>query len=117
MKSTMVSVRLNQDTWTRYMAAAQSLGIPLATYLRSRLEQEDQLRDHQRQLEATMTTFLRTVEQSRSVRAAPAGPAGEAHLAPGVLAEMLLLLRMVAGPQNATVAQKEVERRGLKAWS
>ena len=34
----------------------------------------------------------------------------------GVAIEQLLLLRTIAGPQNATIVQKEVERRGLETW-
>lgn len=115
MKSTMVGFRLNREVWTRYLAAAEAQGVSLATYLRGRLEQQDQLQEHQRQLERTLAALHRAVEQSASARAA--GPAQSQTVAPAVMVEMLLLLRSLAGPQAATVVQKEVERRGLKSWS
>ncbi len=115
MKSTMVSIRLDREPWTRYAAAAEAQGVPLATYLRGRLEQQDELREHQRQLERTLTALHRAVEQSASARPPP--PAPSQGMPTSVLLEMLLLLRSVAGPQTAMVAQKEVERRGHKTWS
>jgi hypothetical protein len=115
MKSTMVGFRLSREVWTRYVAAAEAQGVSLATYLRGRLEQQDQLQEHQRQLERTLTALHRAVEHSASARPAP--PAQSQATPPAILVEMLLLLRSLAGPQTATVAQKEVERRGLKSWS
>lgn len=35
---------------------------------------------------------------------------------PGTLVEILLLLRLLAGPQKAALAQAEVHRRGLETW-
>ncbi len=115
MKSTMVGFRLNREVCTRYQAAAEARGVSLATYLRDRLEQQDRFQEHQRHLERTLAALHRAVEQSASAR--PSAPAQSQGMAPAVLLEMLLLLRSLAGPQAATVAQKEVERRGLKTWS
>jgi hypothetical protein len=35
---------------------------------------------------------------------------------PGTIVEILLLLRLLAGPQRAALAQGEVHRRGLETW-
>ena len=107
MESTSVSFRLENDVWARYSAAAQARGVTLATYLRRRLERQDQL-------ESELASLRHAVEHAASNGSA-AGT-GKASIAPGALVEMLLLLRSLAGPQKATVAQKEVERRGLETW-
>ncbi len=106
MTSVAVGLRLPREAWARYSAAAQGLGIPLGTYLRQRLDEKDRLDE---QLAA-----LRAELEPRMASAAPAG--GSPTFAAGLLVEVLLMLRMVAGPQNANVARKEVERRGLETW-
>jgi hypothetical protein len=106
MTSVAVGLRLPRQAWTRYSAAAQGLGIPLGTYLRQRLDEKDRLDE---QLAA-----LRTELERRMTSEPAAG--GSPTFAAGLLVEVLLMLRMVVGPQNATVARKEVERRGLETW-
>ncbi len=106
MTSVAVGLRLRREVWARYSAAAQGLGIPLGTYLRQRLDEKDRLDE---QLAA-----LRAEVERRSTLEPSA--AGTPAFAPGLLVELLLMLRMAVGPQNATVARKEVERRGLETW-
>ena len=107
MESATVGVRLRNDVWSRYSAEAQAHGVPLSSYLRQRLEREDQF-------EGELAALRRAVERSAPPPAS-ATPA-PAPLPAGALVEVLLLLRSLVGPQKATVAQKEVERRGLETW-
>ncbi len=105
MDTTPVSFRLENELWTRYSAAAQAQGLPLATYLRRRLGQEDER-------ESELASLRRAVELAMSNPADPGTPA----ITPGALVEMLLLLRSLVTPQKAAIAQKEVERRGFEIW-
>ena len=43
MSSNNAHLRLSRDTWARYSADARARGVALGTYLRQRLEQQDQL--------------------------------------------------------------------------
>ncbi len=107
MKSNTVALRLRKDVWVRYSAEAQAQGVSLGSYLRQRLEKEDQL-------DGELAALRRAVE--RSAGGAPSRGDDGSELPSGLLVEVLLLLRSLAGPQKATVAQKEVERRGLETW-
>ncbi len=107
MESTTVGVRLKKDVWARYSADAQAQGLSLGSYLRRRLEQQDHL-------EAELAALRRAVEHAATAPVPVAG--GAPGLPSGALVEVLLLLRSLVGPQKATVAQKEVERRGLETW-
>ena len=108
MKSNRVHFRLNDPVFVRYSSQAQIHDMALGSYLRWRLEQQDQFL-------AAETAMLK---RSTAIAQPGAGTAQGATstLSPGLLVEVLLLLRSLAGPQKATVAQKEVERRGLETW-
>jgi hypothetical protein len=106
MDSTTVGFRLKSDVWARYSAEAEAAGVSLATHLRRRLEQQDGVT-------AELALLRSVVERGPGSRTATSH---ELSLPPGGLLEMLLLLRVLAGPQKATIAQKEVERRGLEIW-
>jgi len=107
MESTTVGFRLSNDVWARYSAEAQAQGLTLATYLRRRLEQQDdlcrELADLRRSIDLA-TTF------PASGHSGPPAP-------PGATLEILLLLRSLVAPQKALVAQKELARRGIEVWS
>jgi predicted DNA-binding protein len=100
-----VPIRLSPSVFERYSAEATALGKGLSTYLRERLE-------HQDRLESELAALRRAVERSATGPAPANG--GTPSLSPGAFVEMLLHLRALVGPQKATVAQKEVERRGLE---
>ena len=102
-----VTLRLAPETWARLSAQAQDHCVPLATYLRRRLEEEDHI-------DAELGVLREVVERC----ARTPGGDGErgTKVPPGVLVEMLLLLRALAGPQRAAMAQGEVGRRGLEIW-
>ena len=108
MESTQVHLRLGNDVWARYSIQAQAHGVALGTYLRRRLEQPDQF------LDGELAALRRVLEHAVALSTPARGEA--LQLPPGPLVEVLLLLRSLAGPQKAAVAQKEVERRGLETW-
>jgi hypothetical protein len=100
-----VGMRLARETWERHSAAAQLLGLPLGVYLRQRLEEQDRT--------ATALAELRdSLERGVVAARSSAEPAGTR----GLLVEMLLILRQLAGPQRAGIAHKEAERLGLQVW-
>jgi hypothetical protein len=107
MKLIPVPIRLSQPVWERYSAEASGLGMGLSTYLRERLEQQEAL-------SGELAALRRAVERSAATAAPAAGAGGPGS--PGILLEVLLLLRMLVGPQKTGLAQKEVERRGLETW-
>jgi predicted DNA-binding protein len=107
MTTVPVGVRLPSEAWQRYSAAARRLGLPLSTYLRQRLDDQDHLVDELAALRAELGRKATPLEPRAD---------GAPAFAPGLLVEMLLLLRMLAGPQKSTIAQKEVERREMASW-
>jgi hypothetical protein len=106
MISQNVGFRLSQDIWARYSLEAQQRGLPLGTWLRQRLEEQDRL-IVELSLRAAVAHDAPPREDSRK-----SAPGAE----PGTLVEVLLLLRTIAGPQKTAMVQKEVERRGLASW-
>lgn len=103
-----VPIRLSRPVWERYSAEATALGKGLSTHLRERLEQQEQI--------ASELAALRRALERATSHSERAGT-DSTPVSPGALAEILLLLRSLVGPQKAAVAQKEVERRGLETWS
>jgi hypothetical protein len=104
MTTVAVGLRLSREAWERHSAAAERLGIPLGTYLRQRIDEQDHLADEVAALRAEL-------ERHR----APAN-GSNGTIPPGVAIEQLLLLRILAGPQKANVVHKEVERCGVETW-
>jgi hypothetical protein len=100
MATVAVGIRMEREVWERHSAAAQSLGIPLSVYLRRRLDEQDRATAALAEIQASL---------ERSAAAATANR--------GLLVEMLLVLRQLAGPQRSVIAQREVERQGLELWS
>src|SRR6266540_3165762 len=43
MATVTVGLRLRSEAWARHSGAAQSLGVPLSTYLRQRLDDQDRM--------------------------------------------------------------------------
>jgi len=106
MATVPVGFRLGREAWERHSAAAQALGVPLGAYLRRRLDEQERLAEELGALRAALER--RACHQPTSD--------GLPAFAPGVLVELLLLLRTIANPQKVAMAQKEVERRGLETW-
>jgi predicted DNA-binding ribbon-helix-helix protein len=101
MTTVAVGIRFERKAWARHCAAAQARGLPLGTYIRQLLDEHEQV--------ATAVSELRSSLERR------VSDSGEGALQAAVL-EILLILRQSAGPQKAGIAQKELERRGVKPW-
>ncbi len=101
MAAVAVGIRLPREVWERHSAAAQSLGMPLSVYLRRLLDERERT-----------ATALAEIQASLARISGANLPA-----LPGILVEMLLILRQIAGPQRSGLAQKEAERQGLEVWS
>jgi hypothetical protein len=103
MAMVAVGIRLEREVWERHSAAAHSLGVPLGVYLRQRLDEHDQATSVLADLKSLIERTVNATE-------------GRSEIPMGLLIEGLLILRQLAGPQRALMAQKEVERRGLESW-
>jgi hypothetical protein len=106
MRSTHVSVRLSHGAWTRYSAQAEAHDLALGTYLRRRLEQQDEF------LESELA--LRSKVSTPDPPETAAGPKCPVPI--GLLVEMLFMLRQIVSPQNSRMAYSEVKRLGLETW-
>ena len=104
MPTTHVSVRLSKDAWTRYAAQAEAHDLPLGTYLRRRLEQQDEFIENELAL------------RSRLTRTASETAAQKCPVPIGLLVEMLFMLRQIVGPQKSQIAYSEVKRIRLETW-
>ena len=111
MRSTSVvlQVRLSESRWERYSAEASAAGVPLSTYIRQRLEREDGIADQIAELRCVVE---HGAEARRSETCEPAPAAVDR----AVSLESLLLLRQLATPQKTSIAQGELERRGITPW-
>jgi hypothetical protein len=104
--SVPIHLRLSRAAWERYSGEAAILSKPLSTYLRERLEREDELL-------AELASIRRAVE---NLAAAPRSSSGDGGASPGLLLEVLLLCRSLAQPQRTETAQAELRRLGVDVW-
>ncbi len=100
MGSNQVTIRLSDEAWARYSSLAEARGVALSTFLRQRLEHQDEF------IESQLALRARPAPEPSP----PPGPSGET-------VEMLLLLRVIAGPQNSRMIHAEVERQGFEVWA
>ncbi len=103
MGSNQVTIRLSDKAWARYSAQAETRGVALSTFLRQRLERQDEYLDSQLALSA------RPAATQQVTPSAPTVPAS-VHL------EMLLVLRQIASPQKVDIARGELRRLGLESF-
>jgi len=103
MATVAVGIRFEREVWARHSAAAQARGIPLGTYLRQLLDEHEQVAIALGELRASLERRVGDKEENSGP------PASQA-----AILEMLIILRQLAGPQRAGVAQAEVERQGLE---
>lgn len=83
--------------------------LPLSTYLRNRLEREDAVQDE-------LQMLRRAVERMTDQASGDSQRSNGLQGMDGVLLEMLLTLRQLAGTKN-DLAQKEIARQGYEVWS
>ncbi len=104
--SVAIHLRLSRSAWERYAAEAAGLTKPLSTYLRERLEREDELL-------AELASIRRAVE---NLAAAEPSSSGNGSASPGMLLEVLLLCRALAQHQRSETVQAELRRLGVEVW-
>lgn len=113
-RSVPVQVRLSPEKYERYENTAKLGGLPLATYLRNRLEHEDQMLDVLEgmhdilwEVERRLTSLEDKTERS---------PGG----ADAVAIETLMLLRSLARgsgrKQDIDMIHGELRRQGITPW-
>ena len=110
-ESVILQLRLDATAHARYSREAASARKPLATYLRELLERRNALEDRL----ATIEHALEELAAAATTRQAQ--PAKTPASDQAVILEMLIVLRQLAGPQKADLAQKELKRRGIAPWS
>ena len=96
--SVLVTIRLEEGLHERYAAEAAAKRTPLSTYLRERLEHDDQVL-------AELAILRRIVEQG-----------GPDSAPSSVLLELLLLVRGLSKPDALRTAAAELHRNGLEPW-
>src|SRR6266496_4337126 len=103
MRSTHVSVRLSHGAWSRYCAEAEAHDLALGTYLRRRLEQQDQFLENELALRSRVAGAASSENASGTRCSAPVG----------LFVEILFILRQIVSPQKSAIAHSEVKRLGL----
>ncbi|ARP92845.1 hypothetical protein CAL14_18370 [Bordetella genomosp. 9] len=98
-----ISFRLSDPARKRYEAAAAERGMTLSSYLRSRLEVDDQIEDHVSQLRLALLDR----DESESVGSAPTP----------LLLELLLLIRKQVSPAELRAVHQELDRLGHAPWT
>ena len=94
----VIPIRFSHEKWEYYTRLAELSDKPLGTYLRERLERED-----------NVALELSLLRQSLARDLAPVD--NEA-----ILLETLLLLRASSNPQKIAMVAKTMESLGLSAW-
>lgn len=110
-ESIIVQLRLDASAHARHSAEAAIAKKPLATYLREFLERRNALEDRVAAIEHALAD-LAAATAPRYTQSAKAPTSDQA-----VTLEVLIVLRQLAGPQKADLAQKELKRRGIAPWS
>ncbi len=104
-----IQLRLKQEMQLAYQEEAASLGKPLASFLRERLEAQDETRavlTHVRCEIASLRLLMEDIEAQKNI----AGNNNSSSDA--TLLELLLLLRQLCRPEHVKIAQGELNRLG-----
>jgi hypothetical protein len=105
--SIAIHLRLSLRAWDRYAGEAAVHRKPLSTYLRERLEREDELL-------AEIASIRRSVGILEAESPATSGRG--AGSSANHLLEILLLCRAMAQPQRTEMVQAELRRLGIEVW-
>jgi hypothetical protein len=104
-----IQLRLSPDKHLAYEEDAARHDKPLATYLRERLEASDDLRSELAALRQDIANLRHAFEDQK--QAAPQDPTQS------LLAEILLMLRAVGGPDRTKTVRAELARLGYALWT
>lgn len=102
-----INVRLSLEQQLTYEQQAATVGKPLSTYLRDRLEHQDLILEELASIRRAMHALKDTAKNKEETASAT----GES-----ILLEILLTLRATASPGKSSVVQKELERAGYNIW-
>jgi hypothetical protein len=108
-----IQLRLSEEKKAQYEDEAASRGMGLVPYLRQRLEQGDAIAEQLAELRTLIADGFDRLESART--GAPA--TGSGAIDPGMMIEMLLLLRAVVGEGKLGVVHGELRRQGLPVWT
>ncbi|OIS90316.1 hypothetical protein [Brucella cytisi] len=117
-----IKIRLSPERQLIYEDEAARLNKPLGTYLRERLEADDdkrgQLDAFRHEIGAALSSIRHAVEARDSKRGAGETPAAApSQINNALLLEMVLLLREIGGPERMKRTQAELKRQGLQMWT
>lgn len=110
-----VQLRLSPDQRMIYEDEAARQGKPLATYLRERLEAQDDKKDRSAALRAELANGMAELRGivERGGSSTPGDKTGDSS----ILLELLILMRAIAGPDRIKMTHAELRRQGISVWS
>ena len=103
-----IQIRLNPSKQLFYESEAAHQHIPLATYLRERLENTDALFEEISALRRTISQITQNASSTSSQSISQTGLS--------IQTETLLLLRSLVNPQKLNIVHSELRRLGLNVW-
>jgi len=108
-----VKLRLSLEKHYQYEDEAARRAKPLSTYLRERLEAEDDLQQELASMRHQLAALAHHIDDAFSDAAVPARSDDTKPL----LLETLLLLRTLTPPHKLSMVHGELKRLRLSAWS
>lgn len=103
----IIRLRLPEQTHLFYKAQAALHHLPLSTYLRQRLEEQDKSQQQLEVLEQQLTKIEKSIVHDGS------SPSSDSIF---LLYEIILLLRTIVNPGNRRMVHSELERQGIPVW-
>ncbi len=110
-----IQLRLSEEIKARYEDEAASRGMGLVPYLRQRLEQGDAIAEQLAELRTLIADGFDRLESAGTGMSASGSGSGAVD--PGMVIEMLLLLRAVVGEGKLGIVHGELRRQGLPVWT
>jgi hypothetical protein len=104
-----IKLRLSAESQRQYEEVAAARGLPLATYLRDRLEHGDRVTEQLAELRLLVAEALTARNQEM--------PSSRLQPESGMLLEILLLLRQVVPAEKLSLAHGELRRQGITIWT